>query len=42
MKKTYFSPELETIELKFSQHLLDGSVPEEVPGDGGNGDNVPD
>ena len=34
MKKTYFSPEMETVELKFSQVILTGSIGAE----GGNSD----
>ena len=39
MKKTYYAPEMETVELKFGNSLLAGSVPgaEGGSGDGGAG-----
>lgn len=39
MKKIYFAPEMETVELKFSNSLLAGSVPGAEGGDGDGGGN---
>jgi len=40
MKKTYFAPEMETVELKFSNSLLAGSVPG-AEGGGSDGGSTP-
>jgi len=39
--KEYMAPEMEVIKLQIHQHLLEGSIPDEVPGDGGDGADVP-
>ena len=37
-KKFYEMPEIEVIKLQLEGALLDGSAPEEIPGEGGTGD----